>query len=222
MASLSQLLPIEVSYEKQKEMIITNIVKMLMERNVLNKRTDFNKYIENVIFSLKDNDTFDIKVDNPEEAGNNIYHIILLMDQKITTVTKTSIIGEHLYDKGERKTKDHKIIIVEDISPRARQAIQLNFPTIEVFLRKEQMFNIVDSIYVPKHSLLSQEESDQVLKEFGLQKKDMPKILTTDPIVLYFHAKIGQIFRIIRPSETAGYATYYRLVVKSTVAEKSK
>lgn len=222
MASLSQLLAIEVSYEKRKEIIITNIIKMLLERNVINKRNDIDKYIESIILNLKDNDTCDVKVDHPEEPGNNIYHIILLLDQKITTITKTSVIGEHLYEKGEKKSKEHKIIIVDDISPRARQAIQVNFPTIEVFLRKEQMFNIVDSIYVPKHILLSPEEGEQVLKEFGLQKKDMPKILTNDPIVLYFHAKIGQIFRILRPSETAGYATFYRIVVKNTISEKSK
>lgn len=216
MSLIPQLLPIEISYEKQKTIILENIVKMLIERGVVTK--DYNSYISTVLSNLKDDDTCDITIDKPQSGDSSIYHIILLLDQKISTVTKTSMIGDYIY----KTTTEHKIIIVNDITPRARQSIQNNFPLVEIFLKKEMMFNLIESIYVPKHIILSQEDANKVLSEYGLQKKDLPRIFVSDPVSRYYKASLGQIFRIIRPSETSGSSNYYRIVVRDSFVKKSK
>jgi DNA-directed RNA polymerase I, II, and III subunit RPABC1 len=217
MVSTPQLLPLEISYQKQKNIILKNLILMLTERGILNSQKT-NEYITKIINNLNDDETYDLHIDNPRETDSKLYHIILLLEQKISTVTKTSIIGDYIY----KNATEHKIIIVFDITPRARQAIQNNFPYVEIFLKKELMFNLIDSIYVPKHILLSNEEANRVISEYGVQKKDLPRIFISDPVSRYYKAEFGQIFRIIRPSETSGVSNYYRIVVYDSIDKISK
>ena len=47
----------------------------------------------------------------------------------------------------------------------------------------------------------------------GATDKQLPKILLTDPALENQDAKIGDVIKITRKSQTAGYSTYYRIVV---------
>jgi DNA-directed RNA polymerase I, II, and III subunit RPABC1 len=64
---------------------------------------------------------------------------------------------------------------------------------------------------------LSDEDTKKVLEEYSAKKKEMPRIYVTEPVSRYFNAKIGQIFRISRPSETAVESPYHRLVIKGSI-----
>lgn len=217
MANIPQLLPLEISFEKQKLMIMENIVKMLNERKLIHPE-NLKEYTASVVSNLRDDDTCTINVNKIHSDDSDTYQIILLLEQKISTITKTSIIGDYIY----KNTKEHKIIIVNEITPRARQSIQMNFPLVEIFLKDEIMFNLIDSIYVPKHILLSPEEESNLMKEYGLQKRELPRIFISDPVARYYNARLWQIFRIQRPSETAGFSNYYRIVVRDMSTKKSK
>ena len=82
MSLIPQLAPLEISSVRQKQLIIENISKMLIERKLVNP-TDFNAFVESIISSLKDDDTCDILITNPREGESNKYHIVLLLDQRI-------------------------------------------------------------------------------------------------------------------------------------------
>ena len=43
-------------------------------------------------------------------------------------------------------------------------------------------------------------------------EKELPKILIMDPAILAMEAKKGDVVRITRKSQTAGFSTYYRAV----------
>ncbi len=75
-------------------------------------------------------------------------------------------------------------------------------------------FNILEHIYVPKHEILSKEEAEALLKKYSIDSSQLPSILISDPVVKAIGAKVGDIIKITRPSETAGIAIYYRCVVK--------
>jgi len=47
----------------------------------------------------------------------------------------------------------------------------------------------------------------------GATEKDLPKILLTDPALKNLDVKTGDVIKITRRSQTAGYTTYYRVVV---------
>jgi DNA-directed RNA polymerase subunit H len=67
---------------------------------------------------------------------------------------------------------------------------------------------------IPKHELLTKEESVQILARFNSSPSQFPYILGTDAIAKEIGAKPGDFIRITRRSETAGTSTYYRYVVE--------
>ncbi|MFQ6062667.1 MAG: DNA-directed RNA polymerase subunit H, partial [Methanosarcinales archaeon] len=71
----------------------------------------------------------------------------------------------------------------------------------------------LDHEMVPYHVVLSEEEAISVLKKYDVDKGDLPKIRASDPVILDIGAKIGDIVKIIRKSETAGETEYYRVVI---------
>jgi DNA-directed RNA polymerase subunit H len=75
-------------------------------------------------------------------------------------------------------------------------------------------FKVSTHFLIPKHELLTKEESRQVLQQFHSSPSQLPYILVTDPIAKEIGAKPGDFVRISRRSETAGASTYYRYVVE--------
>lgn len=68
-------------------------------------------------------------------------------------------------------------------------------------------------IYVPEHSILPEEEHEYLLNNVLITHKNrLAIILLNDPQCIWLGAKIGDIIKIKRKSEVAGYAYYYRIV----------
>lgn len=67
---------------------------------------------------------------------------------------------------------------------------------------------------VPKHILLNEQEKEELLKQYGITVKQLPKILESDPVIKIIGGKIDDVVKIIRKSQTAGQSVYYRVVVK--------
>jgi len=74
--------------------------------------------------------------------------------------------------------------------------------------------NIEKHELVPKHVILSEKEKEELLKKYGIELGQLPRILTSDPMVKLLNAKVGDVIKIIRKSPTAGETIYYRVVVK--------
>lgn len=214
-----QLLPIEKNNESRKNIILTNIIKMLTERNLLDKSKQ-DQYIKQLIGIQSDDQTYKIDLDYPDimygEGGKTM--IVRLINQKITSISKSPGISDLLITY---KTEP-KIIVVTGINPKSRyliQSDQITYPNTEIFLEKELLINIVDHVSQPKFTLLSDEETKVVLNGYHAKRRDIPKMLLTDPISCYYNAKPGQMFRVVRPSETSGEAVSYRLVIKGQIKE---
>ena len=74
--------------------------------------------------------------------------------------------------------------------------------------------SILEHFLVPKHRVLPPEEAQKVLEKYRVKPQQLPYILASDPVVKAIGAKPGDIIEIIRDSETAGKAVYYRIVVE--------
>ena len=74
-------------------------------------------------------------------------------------------------------------------------------------------FAVKDHELVPEHVLLSTEESIVVLKTYGIEAPQLPKIHVDDPVAKEIEAKVGDIIKVIRRSPTAKQSIFYRLVI---------
>jgi len=61
---------------------------------------------------------------------------------------------------------------------------------------------------------MTEEEAAQLLGQYHITVDQLPKIFSEDPAVKTIGAKVGDVIRIIRESQTAGRAESYRLVIK--------
>ncbi|HDJ37597.1 MAG TPA: DNA-directed RNA polymerase subunit H [Methanosarcinales archaeon] len=75
-------------------------------------------------------------------------------------------------------------------------------------------FNILDHVIVPEHRILDDDEVEEVLSRYGIEKERLSKIQVTDPVVKEISANAGDIIEIRRKSETAGMSIFYRLVIE--------
>ncbi|MEW6222437.1 MAG: DNA-directed RNA polymerase subunit H [Candidatus Hadarchaeota archaeon] len=73
---------------------------------------------------------------------------------------------------------------------------------------------VLRHVLVPKHEVLSKEESEELLKKYSLLPAQLPFIKNTDPAAAAVGANLGDIVKITRDSPTAGKAVTYRYVVE--------
>ena len=72
---------------------------------------------------------------------------------------------------------------------------------------------ILSHVLVPRHEVMSKEETEVVLAKYGIITDQLPRITEEDPVAKNIGAKKGDVLKITRRSHTAGEALYYRVVV---------
>ena len=77
---------------------------------------------------------------------------------------------------------------------------------------KEKLKPIEHEI-IPKHELMKEEEVEALLKEYGIQKMHLPRILKTDPALIGMEVQRGDVVKILRKSPTAIRSYYYRIII---------
>ena len=212
-----ELIPIRKDSEMVRKEILTNLLKMFIERGlILKDNLDRNiKKIEKPSDTESYEFTLDKEIlpDSTDEKYKQKFDgktlRVKIIHQKILGIAKSPLIKEFL----DSNTSNHKVFIFDGISDKAKSTL-MSIPNTEVFVEPFLMINIVEHIDSPRYELLTEEESKQVLETYIVKKKELPKILTTDPIVSYFNLKRGQIIRIIRCSEQSGFSVIYRIVAK--------
>ncbi len=74
--------------------------------------------------------------------------------------------------------------------------------------------DITDHDIVPEHRKLEEDEVEEVLEKFDVEKEDLPKIERTDAALKQMDVEVDDVIEIVRDSPTAGEATYYRHVIE--------
>lgn len=115
----------------------------------------------------------------------------------------------------EKHIKEAILVVKQPLTPLARTAINeaMSKMRIEVFHESELVINITRHELVPKHQPLTEEEKQQLLNRYKMKPSQLPRVQLQDPMSRYFGLQRDQVFKIIRPSETAGRYVTYRLVV---------
>lgn len=208
---MSKIFNIEKTHEEKRDTILTNVVKMLAQRGYITDKNNMLKVIDNVIKPNNfehDEAKYSIPIDN-YEGNSAIKQVnVKIIPYKITSIGKMYGITDFLNIDREIP----KILIVTSVNKKVQTTIK-NYKNVEIFEEEFLMINLLEHVSVPMHIKLSEEDKQKVLTEYIVKKKDMPKIRIDDPVSIYFNAKLGDMFRIIRPSNRSGIVHAYRLVI---------
>ena len=73
-------------------------------------------------------------------------------------------------------------------------------------------FNILNHQYVPRHTILSNDEVGEMMKKYNvMEKSQLPDISRYDPVALAIGMRPGEVCSIDRPSKSAISSLYYRV-----------
>jgi hypothetical protein len=189
---------VEYSTKEISQVVLENVLRMLVRRNNISKHE---KLLEDLKEDFVSKGIIDFKDDNNQKISVNLSNI------KLSSIVQGSPIDEYL-----RNNLDvHKIIVMKEPAKKVVKQVMNDYPNAEIFFEFEMMEDIPAKIFIPEHQLLTEEEKNNLLETF--KENELAKINDTDIMSRYYLAKLGDIFRIIRPSITAGKNIFYRRVV---------
>lgn len=207
---MSKFVPLDKTDEQIRQIVLTNVIKMLVERKAFSN-DDIDKITKRVLSISSDDHVYEIG-SGVNRANNKVTYVCKIIPYALTAVAKSYGLTEFI----EGNKSVHKIIIVKDINSKVlSHALTTGNDLVEVFLEKTLMIDLASHVLVPKHVILSNAEVTELLESYIVTKSNMPKILISDPIAKYYNMKVGDICKIIRASDKSGFVPYYRYVVKN-------
>ena len=85
-------------------------------------------------------------------------------------------------------------------------------------MTKKRKIDVLLHELVPKHYLLTKEQSQNLLGKYQINISDLPQMFEKDPVSIAIGAKEGDIVKIVRESHTTvKFIDYYRYVKKEKV-----
>lgn len=203
--SSSQLIPVEKHAVDLQESILINIIKMITNRGYL-PHSNLEANIKKILKMEPEDMVYKIPIIHKEFK----HYIFRIIPHNISTINKSSGISDFLHTY----KKSLNMAIVDDVSKKARVDVFNRFPNSQIFVKSDLLMDLVSQNLIPTHELLNETQALNFYTDYNLKKSNMLKTNYTDPVSKYYNAKPGDIFKVTRPSETAGFVNVYRLVVK--------
>ena len=205
---------VQSDFQEKKEWfnVRKTVLEMLEDRgNLIPEEVSIVNFEQ---FSIKfDTDNIDIFI-NDEIKNKKIYvHFNINLNKKFG---KSDLVETLKKVVGTYKDENINLILLlreKENSTVTKELERKQYENVEIFLKKNMMFNITHHIYVPKHVVLTEEESEEIVSKFNTPKIKFPKILKSDPVARYFALKSGMMFKILRKSPEVGESISYRYCV---------
>lgn len=71
--------------------------------------------------------------------------------------------------------------------------------------------DVLSHFLVPKSSIITNSEKEKLLKQLSINDTQLPRINSSDPLVVSLKANVGDIIKLVRNDGTGDY-TAYRIV----------
>ena len=191
-----------------------NAIEMLKERDY-NINDDKTLSIDSFSKKFEEVDIFKLEYKH-NKLKTSIYFSIL----KEKKITKKDFINK-IKDILEENEYDNYLFITYDTQPLSYvNEIKTKFNIdIQIFTIDKLQINILKHILQPDEIILyNLEDTKKIMEEKQWKSEDIPKILSSDAISMYFNAKEGELFKFYRKSmvdvnRTSSQGIYYRIVV---------
>lgn len=194
----------------------------LMEKQGYNIN-DYSNFSINEVNSMKQNNQLDMLLEKTEEnpvtkRKNKIY-----ISYYLTKMIRPSNIQEmidDLFNLEEILTKNDTlfIIIKDDMNETILSELKKIWEKDGIFIVIENIkrlqFNILNHTLVPSHTIISEQEVEEIMKKYNIvNKTDFPDISRFDPVARVIGLRPGNVCKIIRPSKTSITTNYYRICI---------
>jgi DNA-directed RNA polymerase I, II, and III subunit RPABC1 len=197
----------------QEKQILYKVRQTVLE--MINDRGIIVPEQENITF-----EQFNVKYDNNNldiyiniDSTNSKYYVHFHNDIKNFSKADLKSIVTKIITKYEDPTINLILILKDkENSSISKELTKETYKNVEIFLRKNMIFNITHHVFQPKFFILSKEEETELIDKYYTSKSKLPKMSKNDPIAKYYGIKSEQIFKIIRRSPEVGESIYYRLV----------
>ena len=186
------------------------------------KIEDYHGFSTGELHTMINNKQMDMLLTNQDEIKPKVYvkyWNILFKSIKVPQIQ--TMIDDLYYVDAILEKKDILFIITNDnpndtIINEIKKIWEQDGIYIIIYSMKRLQFNILNHEFVPKHSVLSQEEKNDFLKKYNItDNKQIPQISRFDPVAQAIFMKPGEVTKIIRPSKTAITGIYYRYCINN-------
>jgi DNA-directed RNA polymerase subunit H (RpoH/RPB5) len=199
-----------------------NIIIEIM-RDIGYNVNDYANFSVTELNSMRQNNQLDMllekTVENPDTKRKNKMYIRYYLGKIIRPANLQEMIDD-LFNLEEILLKDDTLFIIikdepnETLLNEVKHIWEKDGIFIVVESIKRLQFNILKHSMVPKHRILSNVETDVVMKRYNItQKMNFPDISRFDAVARAIGIRPGDVCQITRPSKTAIEADYYRICI---------
>ena len=193
-----------------------NLLKLLVAQGYDVK--DYEEFSVNEVHVMYNNLQLDMLIssEKEDETSKKVY-----VKYHIAKTLRRENINDYiddLYNLEQVLTKNDTLIIVIKQEPHEpllnilKQIWEQEGIFIMIYNLERLQFNILEHTYVPKHTILTTDEANDVEKRYNIiNNTELPTISRFDPVAQAIGMRPGQLCKIIRPSKTAITADYYRI-----------
>jgi DNA-directed RNA polymerase subunit H len=180
--------------------------------------SDYAEFSINEIDAMYTNNQLDMLLTHKTDKKKT-YIKYYLTAKQIRPQNLDNIIDDLFYVEHVLTKDDTLIIIIEDEPNEtiiAKMEYLYNHDGIFVVIHNIQrlQFNILEHDLVPQMTILSDEETKDIVKQYNLTSVDqLPEIDRFDPVALALSMRPNQVGKIVRPSITALKTIIYRVCV---------
>jgi DNA-directed RNA polymerase I, II, and III subunit RPABC1 len=196
------------------------VVLELMDKQGYN--TEDNSFFSiNEVNSMKQHNQMDMllekREDDPKTNRKDKIYIRYYLGKKISIANIQEMIDDLFgIDEVLIKADTLFIIIKDEVNETILNELKHIWEKDRIFIVVENIkrlqFNILNHSLVPQHTVMTNDEVNEVMKRYNLTELiQFPDISRFDPVAKAIGIRPGQVCHIIRPSKTAIKADYYRV-----------
>lgn len=191
-----------------------NIILELLKKRGFNVE-DYTEFSINEVHIMYNNKQLDMLLENPD-SGKKIY-----IKYHLATRLGNSHVYDYiddLFDIEDVLSDDDDLIIVSKDKMNATMKNLLEELYIKdnkfvtIYNLHDYLFNILNHDMVPEHTILSREETDDIIKKYNINKmKEFPEISRFDKVAMAIGLRPSHVCKIVRSSPTSITGLYYRM-----------
>ena len=187
--------------------------------NILESRgflvDDYNEFSINEINIIFNNNQLDLLLENNDNTRKIFVKYYLSKSLRPNNIQE---IVDDLFYLEEILTKNDELLIIvkDDINDSIKATLTQIWDEKKIFVSivslKRLQYNIIDHSLVPKHTILTLEEKNDIKKSYNIiNDSKFPEISRFDPVSVVIGLRPDDLCKITRPSKTAITSEYYRL-----------